>query len=224
MEKENLVRPSLLSADFNHLSDAIEEAISLGVTHIHYDVMDGNFVDNISFGEPVFKSINERYGDRIIFDVHLMVNDPIKHIKQFAMLGCKDICLHYEVLTLGDIPKIQEIRSFYPDLKIGLAFSPETSFDDIKSLLNFFDFVLVMSVVPGKGGQKFITGSENKISLLKEYRETFCLNYSIGVDGGINEITGPLCFDCGADYMVAGFYYFKSNDKKAAIESLHRKM
>lgn len=222
MEKENLVRPSLLSADFNHLGEEIEEAISLGISHIHYDVMDGNFVENISFGEPVFKSINDKYGNDVIFDVHLMVNNPVKHIKQFASLNCKDICLHYEVLTLGDIPKIQEIRNQYPSLKIGLAFSPETSFDEIKSLLNFFDYVLVMSVVPGKGGQKFIEGSENKIKSLKEYRETFCLNFEIGVDGGINDVTGPICTSCGADYLVAGAYYFKSKDKKSVIESFYK--
>ena len=221
MEKENLVRPSLLSADFNHLGEAIEEAISLGVSHIHYDVMDGTFVDNISFGEPVFKRVNLIYGNQVTFDVHLMTVNPLKQVEQFAQLGCKEICFHFEALTLGDIPRIREVRDRYPGIKIGLAFSPETSVEELKTILNFFDYVLVMSVVPGKGGQKFILGSEKKIAQLNEFRSTFHLPYTIGVDGGINDKTGILCIENGVDWMVAGSYYFSANDKKAALGSLH---
>ena len=222
MEKETLVRPSLLSADFNHLGDAIEEALSLGITNIHYDVMDGTFVDAISFGEPVFKRVNLIYGNQIIFDVHLMTVNPLKQVNQFAALGCKEICFHFETLTLGDIPKIKEVRDRYPNIKIGLAFSPETEVDELKNLFNFFDFILVMSVIPGKAGQKFITGSEKKIAQLNEYRKTFGLDFKIGVDGGINDVTGPLCVENGVDWLVAGSYYFNATNKKVALNSLHK--
>lgn len=222
MEKETLVRPSLLSADFNQLGKEVEEAISLGVDSLHFDVMDGTFVDSISFGEPIFKKVNQAYGDKIQFDVHLMVVNPLKQVAQFAALGCKEISFHFEALTLGDIPKIQEIRTLYPDMKIGLAFSPETQVEEIKNLLALFDFVLVMSVVPGKGGQKYIQGSEKKVALLDEYRKNFSLSYLIGVDGGINKETAPLVISSGADWVVAGNYYFSSTDKKAALSALHQ--
>ncbi len=221
MEKETLVRPSLLSADFCHLGRDIEECLSFGITHIHYDVMDGSFVDDVSFGEPIFKKIQDSYGSLLTFDVHLMTLNPIRQMIQFARLGTKEICFHFETLTLGDIPKIKQVREMYPSLKIGLAFSPETKVDEIKALLSFFDYVLVMSVVPGKGGQKFIPGSEKKIALLDEYRKNFSLSYQIGVDGGINETTGPLCVDAGVDFLVAGSYYFRSSEKKIALKALH---
>ena len=222
MEKETLIRPSLLSADFNHLGDAIKEAIDLGVQDIHYDVMDGTFVDSISFGEPIFKVVNKAFGESIAFDVHLMCVNPLKQVSQFAALGCKEISFHYEALTLGDIPRIKEIRGQYPELKLGLAFSPETSVDEIKNLLSLFDFVLVMSVVPGKAGQKYIEGSEKKIAQLDEYRKNFNLSFKIGVDGGINNITGPLCVDSGVDWLVAGSYYFNAENKTEALNSLHK--
>ncbi len=220
MEKENLIRPSLLSADFGRLSDEIEGCISLGISHIHFDVMDGTFVDNISFGEPVFKKLNSLFQDRVIFDVHLMTVNPMKQAVQFASLGAKEICIHFEALTLGDIPKLRQFREAYPFVKMGLAFSPETDVDELKNLLSMFDYVLVMSVVPGRGGQKFITGSEMKIAQLVQFRENFNLKYEIGVDGGINNVTGPLCVKNHVDWMVAGSYYFNSEDKHSCLNSL----
>lgn len=222
MEKENLVRPSLLSADFNRLGEAVEEAIALGISHLHFDVMDGSFVDSISFGEPIFKCLQKSYGDKVTFDVHLMVVNPMKQVYQFADLGCEEICFHFEAMTLGDIPKIQEARAKYPTLKIGLAISPETQVDEIKNIISFFDYILVMSVVPGKGGQKFIPGSEKKIALLDQYRKSFDLQYMIGVDGGINGETGPLVVQNGVDWVVAGNYYFGTPNKKEVLLSLHK--
>ncbi len=221
MEKETLIRPSLLSADFNNLSKDIEECIALGITHIHYDVMDGTFVDEISFGEPIFRKVNEAYGDKITFDVHLMTVNPMKQVNLFASLGVKEICFHYEALTLGDIPRIKEVKAKYPSLKLGIAFSPDTETKEVKTVISFFDYVLVMSVVPGKGGQKYIPGSEDKIGELDSYRKKFNLNYFIGVDGGINDSTAPLCVNAGADFLVAGSYYFKSTDRKKCLQSLH---
>lgn len=221
MEKETLIRPSLLSADFNCLKKDIDECVLLNITHIHYDVMDGSFVDDISFGEPVFKKIQEAYKGKIEFDIHLMTLNPMKHVLSFAALGAKEICFHYEVLTLGDIPKLKEVRRQYPDIKIGISICPDTSFEEIESILSLFDYVLVMSVVPGKGGQKYIEGSEKKVEKLDQYRKQHNLSYTIGVDGGINDKTAPLCIEKNVDFLVAGSYYFKADDKKKCLESLH---
>lgn len=223
MEKENLIRPSLLSADFTNLDKDIKECISLGITHIHFDVMDGTFVDDISFGEPIFKVLNAAYSSQVVFDVHLMTMNPLKQALSFARLGAKEICFHFEALTLGDFPRIRQLKEEFKDVKIGLAFSPETKAEEITSILGIFDYVLVMSVVPGKGGQKFISGSEDKIAFLDEYRNNFNLSYKIGVDGGINETTAKLCITKHVDWMVAGSYYFHAQDKLSCLHSLHEK-
>ena len=220
MEKETIVRPSLLSADFLHLSKDVEEAISLGVSCLHFDVMDGSFVEDISFGEKIFAPLQKTYGDRIAFDVHLMVENPLKHVRRFLELGGKDISVHYEALTLGDLPQIQELKREFPQLRLGLAINPETKPEEIVSLLPLFDMVLVMSVVPGKGGQSFLEGSEKKIAALASYRKEHSFSYKIEVDGGINDKTGPLCLLSGADYLVAGSFYFHSLDKKQTLVSL----
>lgn len=221
MEKETVVRPSLLSADFLHLEQDIQEMISLGITHCHFDVMDGSFVENISFGKTIFDAV-KKFQDQILFDVHLMTLDPLRQAGNFASYGAKEISFHFEAMTLGDIVRIREFRAKYPDVKLGIAFSPETSASELFTVLPLFDFVLVMSVVPGKGGQAFLKGSEDKIAALKDYRKEHGLSYLIGVDGGINETTGPLCLNAGADFLVAGSYYFKSEDKKASLARIHR--
>lgn len=223
MEKETIVRPSLLSADFSKLGQEINECISLGIATIHYDVMDGTFVDSISFGEPVYKSLKATFNNEIDFEVHLMTVNPLKQVFQFAKLGAKEVSIHFEALTLGDVPRIKELRLQYPSLKLGLAFNPDTKVTELYEILSLFDFILVMSVVPGKGGQSFISGSETKIHDLDEYRKEHNLNYKIGVDGGINATTGPLCLENGVDYLVAGSYYFSSKSKIDCLSSLHKK-
>ncbi len=222
MEKENLIRPSLLSADFLHLCHDVEAMISLNITHCHFDVMDGTFVKEISFGQPLFRSLKGYFAD-IIFDVHLMTENPLFQAESFLSLGAKEVCFHYEVMTLGDIMKIAKLKESYPDSKIGIAISPETKTEEIQTVLPLFDYVLVMSVVPGKGGQPFIEGSETKIAKLAKIRDENKLSYQIGVDGGINDKTAPICIESGADFLVAGSYYFKSDDKKHALDLLHGK-
>lgn len=222
MEKENLIRPSLLSADFLHLSQDVEEMISLGITHCHFDVMDGSFVKEVSFGQPLFRSLKKYFSD-IVFDVHLMTLNPLVQAESFLSLGAEEVCFHYEAMTLGDIMKINQLKEKYPTCKIGIAISPETSVNEILTVLPLFDYVLVMSVVPGKGGQAFIEGSEKKIADLDNIRKEKNLSFFIGVDGGINERTAPLCENGGADFLVAGSYYFKAQDRKRALSSLHSK-
>lgn len=220
MEKENLIRPSLLSCDFLHVYKDVEEMISLGITHCHFDVMDGTFVSNISFGQPFFQSLKP-YFEKITFDVHLMTVSPLKQAESFLSLGAKEVCFHFEALTLGDLPKITALKEKYPFAKIGLAISPETTIDETMTILSLFDYILVMSVIPGKGGQSFILGSEKKIKKLVDYREVLNAHYLIGVDGGINENTSSLCLENGADFLVAGSYYFKAKDKRNALITLH---
>lgn len=220
MEKENLIRPSLLSADFLHLDNEIEEMIENKIDSIHYDVMDGTFVSQISFGEPIFKSLFNKYKDKINFDVHLMTINPLKQVKQFIDIGSRDITFHYEVFDNYE-NDIVELKKEYPDLKLGIAFSPDTKTSSLFPLLSLFDNVLVMSVVPGKGGQPYIIGSEKKIKELDDYRKEKHLNYKIIVDGGINETTGPLCLNNGCDHLVCGSYYFKKQNRKEAIDEIY---
>jgi len=220
MEKEVTVRPSLLSCDFLNLGKEIEEAISLNIACLHYDVMDGSFVEDISFGEKIFAPLIKAYGDRITFDVHLMVEHPLRHVERFAQLGARIISVHIETLKLGDIATIHGLRSRYPDLKLGIALNPDTKVEEVTPWLPLFDFVLVMSVVPGKGGQAFIEGSQDKIAAFKKYKEEHSLTYEIEVDGGINDKTGPLCLKAGCDYLVAGSFFYHSLDKSKALVSL----
>lgn len=220
MEEENIIRPSLLACDFLHLEEEIQEMISLNITHCHFDVMDGSFVNDISFGKSLF-DFCKKYQNEIIFDIHLMTINPIKQVENFISYGAKEICFHFEAITNRDFINYNLLREKHNDIKFGLAISPETSVDEIKMILSKFDYVLVMSVVPGKGGQKFIDSSLNKIASLNKIRKENNLNFSIGVDGGINSTTSKLCLNNGADFLVAGSYYFKADDKSEALKSLH---
>ena len=223
MEKENLIRPSLLSADFSSFKSDIDEMINYSITSAHFDVMDGTFVDQISFGQPIFKSLLNKYKGKIDFDVHLMTVNPLKQVESFYQAGSRDITFHYEAYFKG-YKKLKELKKQHPDLKLGIAISPSTAVEEVFSILDIFDQVLVMSVVPGKGGQPFIEGSEIKINKLDKYRKEKNLNYIIGVDGGINVVTGPLCANNGADFLVAGSYYFKAENRKESLKKIHDKI
>jgi ribulose-phosphate 3-epimerase len=224
MEKETLIRPSLLSADFAALGKDISEMIDLGIESCHFDVMDGSFVSDISFGEPIFKALQVAYGDRIRFDVHLMTVDPLRQARAFASLGAREISLHYETLPHISLEAIKAFQEEFPQVSLGLAFSPETDVSRVLGLASLFRFFLVMSVVPGKGGQSFIEGSEKKIQRLCEMRATNHLSFQIGVDGGINETTGPLCVKAGADFLVMGSAYFGASSRKEALALLHKNL
>ena len=222
MEKEErLLRPSLLSANFASLKDDIEEMIRLNIKDCHFDVMDGSFVDQISFGEPILKSCLKEFKDKIDFDIHLMTLNPYRQTMQFFKAGAKEICFHYEVFD-KDLSKIEEIKKECPGIELGLAFSPETNVFDVLPYTYLFSNILVMSVVPGKGGQSYIPGSEDKIRILDQYRKDHNLSYKIGVDGGINSKTAKLVYDNHVDWMVCGSYYFKAEDKKKLLEEFNK--
>ena len=210
MSKKIIVAPSLLAADFSKLREEIQEVESYGAEYLHLDVMDGNFVPNISFGAPVISSIRKH--SNLVFDVHLMVENPDRFIKDMVDAGADVITVHAEV-TKHLNRTIQLIKSY--GKKVGVALNPSTPLDVIKYDLKDIDMVLIMTVNPGFGGQAFIEGMLQKIRDLR----SIASNIDIQVDGGINDKTSKLVKEAGANILVAGSYLFKG-DYKQKIESL----
>jgi ribulose-phosphate 3-epimerase len=212
------VAPSILSADFKFLDKDIKDIVKAGVSYLHFDVMDGNFVNNISFGIPVLKSLKEG-NYPLIFDVHLMINDPKKYLLDFINAGADIITFHYEAVLKKDIKSLIEFVHSYHK-RVGISIKPNTDVKVLDSFLNDIDLVLVMSVEPGFGGQKFMVEALSKIHYLAEYKKEHNLTYIIEVDGGINDVTSKDCIKAGVNLLVAGSYIFKSSDRKAAVRSL----
>ena len=210
MSKKIIVAPSLLAADFSKLREEIQEVESYGAEYLHLDVMDGNFVPNISFGAPVISSIRKH--SNLVFDVHLMVENPDRFIKDMVDAGADVITVHAEA-TKHLNRTIQLIKSY--GKKVGVALNPSTPLDVIKYDLKDIDMVLIMTVNPGFGGQAFIEGMLQKIKDLRSIDP----NIDIQVDGGINDKTSKLVKEAGANILVAGSYLFKG-DYKQKIESL----
>lgn len=204
------VAPSILSADFAKLGEEVKNISEAGAHYIHIDVMDGNFVPNITFGPPVIKAI--RNTTEKVFDVHLMIEKPERYIKNFVDAGANIIVVHAEACThLHRV--IQEIKSY--GIKAGVSLNPHTPVEIIKHLIPELDVVLIMSVNPGFGGQSFIPFSLDKIRQVRALSSSI----DIEVDGGINEETGRLCVEAGATVLVAGSYVF-NGDYKEKIQSL----
>lgn len=210
MSKKIIVAPSLLAADFSKLREEIQEVENYGAEYLHLDVMDGNFVPNISFGAPVISSIRKH--SNLVFDVHLMVENPDRFIKDMVDAGADVITIHAEA-TKHLNRTIQLIKSY--GKKVGVALNPSTPLDVIKYDLKDIDMVLIMTVNPGFGGQAFIEGMLQKIKDLRSIDP----NIDIQVDGGINDKTSKLVKEAGANILVAGSYLFKG-DYKQKIESL----
>ncbi len=210
---KTIISPSILSADFANLEKEIKKLEECGADWIHIDVMDGHFVPNLTIGAPVVKSI--RRITTLPLDVHLMIENPQKYIKDFISAGADIITIHYEAAKEKISEIIDEIKSH--NIKAGLSIKPKTSFREILPYVNKIDLILIMTVEPGFGGQKFMEECALKI---KEIREETDYDAIIEVDGGINNQTGKYCIDLGADALVAGNYIYKSVDMKEAIASL----
>lgn len=206
------VAPSILTADFTKLKTEIKSIKT--ADFIHLDIMDGNFVPNLSFGPHISQMI--RNTTSLPFDTHLMVLKPLEWIDKFALSNTTYITIHYE--SENYLEAIEKIKS--KNIKVGLSIKPKTTIKEIKEILPLVDLVLVMSVEPGFGGQSFMSESLIKISELKKVRLENNLNFIIEVDGGINFETAKLVKEAGADMIVCGSFLFNSKNRKKVIKDL----
>ena len=215
--KKIQISPSILSADFSQLRNEIKRLEEAGADMIHVDVMDGHFVPNLTIGSPVIKNL--RKYTKLPFDVHLMISPVHKYIGAYADAGADIITIHPEA-TDNLINSIKHIREFKK--KVGVSLNPDTKINVITNLLDQIDLVLIMSVFPGFGGQKFMPEVISKIKELKKIKNQKNLNYEIEVDGGINFTNYKLVIEAGADILVSGTTIFKENngDIKKNIDSL----
>ena len=204
--KKIQISPSILSADFSQLGNEIKRLEEGGADMIHVDVMDGHFVPNLTIGPPVIKAL--RNYTKLPFDVHLMIAPVHKYIKDYANAGADIITIHPEATDnlVNSINHIKKLKK-----KIGISLNPDTEIKIISHLLDQIDLVLIMSVFPGFGGQKFIPNVLDKIKELKKIKDEKNLNFDIEVDGGINFDNSKLVIKAGANILVSGTTIFKNN-------------
>ena len=210
------IAPSLLSANFADLKSELKSIEEAGCTVLHYDVMDGHFVPNISFGADILHDVHQITNMEL--DVHLMISDPMFHVDRFIKAGASYISFHIEAMESVEkthelIKKIKEAG-----VKASIALNPGTSYEAVIPFLDEIDMILVMSVQPGFGGQKFNPVAINKIAALSKYKKE--KNFLIEVDGGINATTIQDVRKAGCDLFVAGSAVFNQNDRKKAVEAL----
>ncbi len=210
-----MISPSLLSADFSNLKKDIEMINESSAYSFHLDIMDGVFVPNISFGFPII-DIVKKYGKKKL-DVHLMIIEPDKYIEKFKNAGADILTVHYE--TCKHLHRtVQNIKNF--GMKVGVSLNPHTSIYNLEDIIKDLDIVLIMSVNPGFGGQKFIENTYEKVKNLKNLIKNKKAKTLIEIDGGVNLKNAKKLKECGADILVAGNFIFKSKNPKNTINNL----
>lgn len=209
------IAPSILSADFSRLGEEIKDVEIGGADYIHVDVMDGHFVPNITIGPLIVEAI--RPVTKLPLDVHLMIENPDSYIEAFAKAGADYITVHVEACKHLH-RTIHYIKSF--GVKAGVVLNPATPVDSIRHIIEDVDMVLLMSVNPGFGGQKFIPSVLQKIQEVKKLADSLGLTIEIEVDGGVNEVTAKQCIEAGANVLVAGSAVYNEKDRGKAIAAL----
>ena len=213
---KTIISPSILGGSFSNMEKTISELDQSKAEYIHFDVMDGDFVPNLTFG-PQFIS-NLRTKTKKIFDVHLMINRVNKFLDDYIKAGSNIITFHYEINEDLNklIDKIKQNR-----IKVGIAVKPKTTCEEIKKYLHLVDQVIIMTVEPGFGGQTFLSDQVYKIESISKYIRENNLNVDIEIDGGVNYETGKLCVDAGANILVAGSFLFKQSSLIMATNKLN---
>ena len=214
------VAASILSADFANLHKDCTRLLEAGADVMHFDVMDGHFVPNISYGAPVLTCLHAALPD-VFYDVHLMISDPARYAADFAKAGADLITFHLEAVPDTVEEVIAAIRA--TGCQVGISIRPGTPVEAVFPYLGVVDLILVMSVEPGFGGQKFLPTTPTRIAAIRAERARLGCNTLIEVDGGINTVTGPKCIEAGVDWLVAGNSLFRAEDPAAVVRVLHSK-
>ena len=213
---KTIISPSILGGSFSNMEKTISEIDQSKAEYIHFDVMDGDFVPNLTFGPKFISDLRSK--SKKIFDVHLMVNRVNKYLDDYIKAGSNIITFHYEINEdLNEI--IDKIK--LNKVKAGIAIKPKTPWEEIKKYLHLFDQVIIMTVEPGFGGQSFLYDQIKKIESISHYIKENNLDVDIEIDGGINYETGKLCIDAGANILVAGSFLFEQRDLTKAADKLN---
>lgn len=212
-----ILSPSILAADAMNLQRDLTETAQYGAKWLHIDIMDGLFVPNLSFGYSTVKGI--RGFSQLVLDVHLMIERPIRYVEQFCKAGSDILTIHIEADTRENTRKaIEMIRSF--GVKPGIVVKPNTPAEEIEEFLPLVDLVLVMTVEPGFGGQKFMEHMMPKVQKLRKMLDEVNPDCYLEVDGGVDLVTGQICKENGANVLVAGSAFYKAADKKAFVKQM----